>query len=171
MASIKRTLAGELARVKSGASLEAINKLVRNCAQNPREEKYRRVRTTNHKVHAVLVAVDGAMSVMATMGWVQEGEFLVLPAGVHLSMREVRDIEDATLKLKRAEEQAKMRAEMKLLRDHQGSLLRDEAFARANPEMKLLENDRHERAAGPEVTKTLLVDRHQQGLQMQLEKA
>lgn len=34
-----------LAKVKNDASLETINKLVRNVAQNPSEEKFRKVRS------------------------------------------------------------------------------------------------------------------------------
>lgn len=142
MAEARTPLQGELEKVKSDASLETMNKLVRNCVQNPGEEKYRRIRTTNEKIHAMLVAVDGAMSVMQTMGWVQEGEFLVLPAGAHLSMQEVRDIEDAKLKLKRAEEQAMMRAAMPKKQE--------------DPEMKRLreqlELDRREREARGPIT-------------------
>lgn len=37
-------LQAALNAVKSDASLETMNKLVRNCAQNPTEEKYRKVR-------------------------------------------------------------------------------------------------------------------------------
>ena len=41
-------LQAALALVKSDASLETMNKLVRNCAQNPGEEKYRKVRVKPH---------------------------------------------------------------------------------------------------------------------------
>jgi len=41
-------LQAALKLVKSDASLEAMNKLVRNCAQNPTEEKFRKV----HFLHA-----------------------------------------------------------------------------------------------------------------------
>ena len=39
------------------------------------------------------------------MGWVEEGEFLVLPAGNSVTMREVRDIDAARVALKKAEDE------------------------------------------------------------------
>ena len=44
---------------------------------------------------------------MVEMGWVKEddGEFLVLPAGTSVSMREVREIDDARRALKKWEEE------------------------------------------------------------------
>jgi thiol-disulfide isomerase/thioredoxin len=97
-AVVATRLQAALAAVKSEASLETINKLVRNCVQNPVGDKFRKIRLTNEKIAAVM-AVEGAKTAMLTMGWVEDGEFLVLPAGVRLSMKEVRDIEDAKIKL------------------------------------------------------------------------
>ena len=133
-----------LAKVKSDASLETINKLVRNVAQNPAEEKFRKVRLTNEKIAAVLVQVEGAKQVMLEMGWVEEGEFLVLPARVQLSFnKEVRDIEEAKTKLKKEQEQAMLLGACKKQRQE-------------DPEMKRLreqmEADRKERAANPITT-------------------
>jgi hypothetical protein len=42
---------------------------------------------------------------MIEMGWREEGECLVLPAGKSLTMREVRDIDDARAALKKREEE------------------------------------------------------------------
>ena len=39
------------------------------------------------------------------MGWVEEGEFLILPAGKSVTMREVREIDDARVALKKWEEE------------------------------------------------------------------
>ena len=99
-AVVATRLQAALAAVKSEASLETINKLVRNCVQNPvlNGDKFRKIRLTNEKIAAVM-AVEGAKTAMLTMGWVENEEFLVLPAGVRLSMKEVRDIEDAKIKL------------------------------------------------------------------------
>ena len=134
-------LQAALATVKSDASLETMNKLVRNCAQTPGEEKYRKIRTTNEKIHAVLVAVEGAMDAMLAMGWVQEGEFLVLPAGTMLTMTQVRDIEDRKLKLKKEEEQAVMRGAFKKTETAEMKRLREQ-----------LEADKKERAARGPIT-------------------
>eukprot|EP00918_Siedleckia_nematoides_P035321 GHVU01076734.1.p1 GENE.GHVU01076734.1~~GHVU01076734.1.p1 ORF type:complete len:185 (+),score=55.44 GHVU01076734.1:26-556(+) len=148
-------LQAALALVKSDASLETMNKLVRNCAQNPGEEKYRKIRLTNDKIAAVLVAVEGAKAAMLAMGWVEDGEFLVLPAGVQLSMKEVRDIEDAKAKLKKEEEQALMRAALPKKKE--------------DPEMKRLreqlEADKKERAArGPITQASVAAPRGQGGI-------
>ena len=114
------------------------------------------VRLTNEKI-AVVFAVEGAKECMFEMGWVEEGDFLVLPAGVQLSFnKEVRDIEDAKAKLKKETEQAMMRAacgkktetpEMKRLREQ-------------------LEADKRERAAQGPITKpSVAVPKGQGGIQ------
>ena len=108
------------------------------CDSAPRAQ----IRLTNDKIAAVLVAVEGAKAAMLAMGWVEDGEFLVLPAGVQLSMKEVRDIEDAKAKLKKEEEQALMRAALPKKKE--------------DPEMKRLreqlEADKKERAARGPIT-------------------
>lgn len=68
------------------------------------------IRLTNEKIAAVLVTVEHAKDAMLAMGFVEEGEFLVLPAGKNLTMAQVRDIEDAKQKLKKEMDQALMRA-------------------------------------------------------------
>lgn len=121
-----------------------MNKLARNAAQNPAEEKYRKVRLTNEKIAALLVAVEGAKEAMIEMGWVEEGEFLVLPAGVQLAFnKEVRDIEDAKMKLKKAQEHATMLAACKKAEDPEKKRLREQ-----------MEADRRERASQP-ITKAV----------------
>lgn len=47
------------------------------------------IRLTNEKIAAVLVTVEHAKEAMLAMGWVEEGEFLVLPAGRNLTMAQV----------------------------------------------------------------------------------
>ena len=59
------------------------------------------IRLTNEKIAAVITAVPGAKEALVEMGWTEEGEFLVLPAGKSVTMREVRDIER---RARRAEE-------------------------------------------------------------------
>merc|ERR1712166_1546756 len=149
-------LQAALNAVKSDASLETMNKLVRNCAQNPTEEKFRKIRLTNEKIAAVLVAVEHAKEAMLAMGWVEEGEFLVLPAGRNLTMAQVRDIEDAKAKLKKETEQALMRAACPKKKE--------------DPEMKRLreqmEADKRERAArGPITQDSVATPKGQGGIQ------
>ena len=83
--------------IKNDATLATIEKLTRNTAQAPAEEKFRKIRLTNAKIAEVITNVTGAVEAMVEMGWVKEddGEFLVLPAGTSVSMREVREIDDA----------------------------------------------------------------------------
>ena len=55
----------------------------------------------------LVMGVDGAVEAMCEMGWVKEadGEFLVLPPAKSVSMREVREIDDARRALKKWEEE------------------------------------------------------------------
>lgn len=64
-------------------ALDLLEKIVRNVIQNPSEEKYRRVRTTNDKL-SPLFGLAGSIDIMMEMGWEQQGEFLVLPKAIQL---------------------------------------------------------------------------------------
>jgi hypothetical protein len=58
----------------------------------PKEDKYRKIKLSNEKVHTTIVQVENALDALRAMGWVQEEqelEFLVLPAGKYMSMKEV----------------------------------------------------------------------------------
>ncbi len=82
-----------LQAVKSLEAMEMMHKLVYNCAVQPKEDKYRRVRLTNPKVKAVLVDAPGAVEALTALGWTREeaeGEaVLVVPAGRFMSMAHV----------------------------------------------------------------------------------
>ena len=60
---------------------------------------------TNEKIAALITDVPGAKEAMLEMGWVEDGEFLILPAGKSVTMREVREIDDARVALKKWEEE------------------------------------------------------------------
>jgi len=64
-------------------ALDLLEKLLRNVVQNPGEEKFRRVRTTNEKL-APLFKYQGAVDIMKEMEWQVDGEWLVLPMAVKL---------------------------------------------------------------------------------------
>ena len=83
-----------LTLIKSKESLATMEKLVLNCAESPGKEKFRKVRTTNEKIRACLAA-EGAMIAMTVMGWVEQGDCLVLPPDVQLGMEEVNAIRTA----------------------------------------------------------------------------
>ena len=72
-----------LSKVQSILSLEAMKTLVCNCAQNEAADKYRRVRLSKGGVKEMLEA-QGVREAMLAMGWLQEGDYLVLPTAVKL---------------------------------------------------------------------------------------
>eukprot|EP00746_Dinoflagellata_sp_MGD_P151949 gnl/MRDRNA2_/MRDRNA2_83340_c0_seq1.p1 gnl/MRDRNA2_/MRDRNA2_83340_c0~~gnl/MRDRNA2_/MRDRNA2_83340_c0_seq1.p1 ORF type:complete len:188 (-),score=66.80 gnl/MRDRNA2_/MRDRNA2_83340_c0_seq1:401-964(-) len=75
------------------ASLELIEKLVRNTVQQPAEEKFRKIRLTNAKIAEAITNVPGAVAAMEEMGWQKEGEeFLVLTQGKKLVFEDVKAI-------------------------------------------------------------------------------
>lgn len=83
-----------LQAVKSMEAVEMIHKLTYNCATQPTEEKFRKVRLANAKVKAVLGDTPGAVEAMTALGWSHEeveGEtVLVVPTGKYMTMQQVR---------------------------------------------------------------------------------
>jgi len=67
-------------------ALDLLETLSRKVIQNPSEEKYRRVRTTNEKL-VPLFGVPGTVDVMENMGWQYDGEFMTLPNDVNLDFQ------------------------------------------------------------------------------------
>jgi len=55
-----------------------LQKLLGNIVANPTEGKFRKLRTTNAKISALLATL-GVRAVLVGAGFVEEGEFLVLP--------------------------------------------------------------------------------------------
>lgn len=87
-------------------SLQIIEKLCYNTIVSPQEEKFRKVKLQNPKIQTHLVKVPNALDVMVHLGWEQEcsaddGDVLVLPKGVSLTMHQVRDIQNAQQALKK----------------------------------------------------------------------
>jgi hypothetical protein len=95
-----------LSQVSSLDSLQIIEKLCYNAIVSPQEEKFRKVKLQNPKIQTHLVKVPNALDVMVHLGWEQEcsaddGDVLVLPKGVSLTMHQVRDIQNAQQALKK----------------------------------------------------------------------
>lgn len=91
-------------------SLEVIHKLVQNVARNPGEEKFRRIRLTNAKIKAVIADVPGAVELLKEMGWEEEEDSLVLPAGVRpVHEREIVGIIEAKDHYKKEQEKERRR--------------------------------------------------------------
>ena len=55
-----------------------VNKLLSNVAASPEEVKFRKLRTSNPKINGML-ATRGIRAIFIGAGFVEEGEFLVLP--------------------------------------------------------------------------------------------
>ncbi|OLQ12651.1 hypothetical protein AK812_SmicGene3455 [Symbiodinium microadriaticum] len=113
-------------------ALDLLETITRNTAQNPQDEKFRRVRTTNEKLSA-LFGLPGIIPVMECMGWQQDGE---LPKSVKLDFpQHVVKILEAKSHFGKLQESEKRAA--KLAQDPNKAEL-----------LKQLELDRRER--GPE---------------------
>ena len=69
-----------------------MGKLVRNAAVSPSEDKFKRIKLTNSKVKSTIVEVNGGVPSLLAMGWVvdpADNEFLMLPEGSQMTMKEV----------------------------------------------------------------------------------
>ncbi|DBB06382.1 hypothetical protein WJX77_002508 [Trebouxia sp. C0004] len=84
--------------------LEVMSKLVRNTAVSPLEDKFKRIKLSNSKVKTTIVDTAGGVPSLLAMGWVYDNadkDFLILPKGVQMTMKEVRAIEDTKDRLKK----------------------------------------------------------------------
>jgi len=73
-------------------SVQVMSKLVRNTAVSPSEDKFKRIKLTNSKVKTTIVDTTGGVPSLLAMGWVYDEadkEFLMLPKGVQMTMKEV----------------------------------------------------------------------------------
>lgn len=75
-----------------GLSVQVMSKLVRNTAVSPSEDKFKRIKLSNGKVKTTIVDTTGGVPSLLAMGWVYDEadkEFLMLPKGVQMTMKEV----------------------------------------------------------------------------------
>ena len=75
-----------------GVAVQVMSKLVRNTAVSPSEDKFKRIKLTNSKVKTTIVDTTGGVPSLLAMGWVYDEadkEFLMLPKGVQMTMKEV----------------------------------------------------------------------------------
>ena len=156
---IERTpLEEALLEIGDAETLDVLARLARNVARSPREEKYRRVKTTNEKIRRALVTTwNGAgMRALMAMGWRREGEAMTLDAGRATTMRDVRAIDEARIALRRRQEEdvrARIRARA-LANDPRRAALREAVAA-----------DKAERAAvGPVTTGSRLAPKGAGGM-------
>lgn len=69
-----------------------MSKLVRNAAVSPSEDKFKRIKLSNIKVKTTIVDTTGGVPALLAMGWAYDEadrDYLVLPKGVQMSMKEV----------------------------------------------------------------------------------
>jgi hypothetical protein len=70
--------------------LEVIGKLVYNASCMPNEEKYKRVRTKNAKINALVIETPGVLEAMRVIGWQQEEEALTCTKPMAMSQVSAR---------------------------------------------------------------------------------
>ena len=129
-------------------TLDLLERLSKNVARAPGEEKYRKLKRANATIGREIFDDENAMQAMLTMGWVVEtiegAECLTLPRGTTTTMTEVREMDEARTALRRGlgeEMRAKIRARA-MANDPRRAALRE-----------AVEADRAERAAREPVTK------------------
>ena len=64
--------------------LKTLSVFVRNVLKDPTNPKFRRIRATNAKIVERVLSPSGGREFLDALGFVEEGEFLVLPAGADL---------------------------------------------------------------------------------------
>ena len=65
---------------------------MRNTAVSPAEEKFKRIKLSNSKIKSSIVEATGGVPTLLAMGWVPDSadsEFLMLPKGTQMTMKEV----------------------------------------------------------------------------------
>lgn len=75
--------------------LQVMGKLIRNAAVSPSEDKFKRIKLSNSKVKTTIVDTPGGVQSLLAMGWTHDeadNDFLVLPKGTQMSMKEVRQL-------------------------------------------------------------------------------
>ena len=73
-----------LACPQAQTAVHTLNTVFLNVLCNEGEERFRRLRRTNAALRAKLLDAPGAEALLAAVGFVEDGEFLVLPAGAVL---------------------------------------------------------------------------------------
>ena len=75
---------------------QVMGKLIRNAAVSPSEDKFKRIKLSNSKVETTIVDSAGGVPSLLAMGWIHDEadkDFLVLPKGTQMSMKEVSQLE------------------------------------------------------------------------------
>lgn len=148
----------------AATALTVIGKLTKNVAQNPTEEKYRKIRLSNPKIEETIVNVPGAMDLLIVMGWEynvdEDADHLILPAKVKLQFqRHARPCDEFAELIQKEQEKQFMRKATQP-REVTASDKEKEAL-RAQ-----MEADRKERAAQGPITQASVRTERGEGKQM-----
>ena len=54
--------------------------MLQHCVQDPKEEKYRKIKLSNAAFKTRVGSLNGALKFLEVVGFQQEGDFLVMPA-------------------------------------------------------------------------------------------
>jgi len=113
------------------AASSTLNKVLGNIVASPDEAKYRKLRTSNAKISALL-ATRGVRAVLVGAGFVEEGEFLVLP--------EAADVAGAQAALAALATQAQERVDEEVARKTAEQMARKEQQEKENEERKRMKS-------------------------------
>lgn len=67
-------------------ALSLLEKITRNVVHSPCEDKFRRFRKTNEKM-APLTNLPGSSEILSLMGWVEDGDVVILPSNIKLDFQ------------------------------------------------------------------------------------
>lgn len=102
------------------SSLDILEKVFKNVAQNGKEEKFRKLKLGNAKISAAITSIEGAIEVLLLTGWVMSDEaneaaeggketVLTLPSNVKFTFPEhVNKVIDARDHFKKEEERVRV---------------------------------------------------------------
>jgi hypothetical protein len=125
-------------------TLALVDKLTRNVVRNPGEEKFRKINLSNEKIKKAIADVPNGIELLQEMGWVLEGEALLLPSSVRLA-HEVH-----VVGIIEAQDHYKSEAEKERVRQTRARKEVDEDKEKLRQQM---EADRREKTAEGPVTK------------------
>lgn len=148
-------------------ALTIISKLSKNVYQNPKEEKYRKIRLSNPKIDATIVQVPGAMQLLIAMGWKYDvdvdADNLILPPAARLNFQaHVRPCDERVEELAKLAEKAMLRqacCQPKTTSSSNSNTI--DTSVRAQ-----LEADRKERAAADPITRSSVATARGSGTQV-----
>ncbi|CAE8658368.1 unnamed protein product, partial [Polarella glacialis] len=124
-------------------TLEFIERLTRNVARKPKELKFRKIKLSHPKMAAAIINVPLAVDVLREMGWVEDNEWLLLPATIRfVHENEVVAIIDAKDHFKKEAE----------VQRHQEIVARKGVDPEKKELMRKMEEDRKEKKVQGPVT-------------------